>query len=218
MNLPFNTEQFLEVFNRYNNGVFPAQIIFYLLSFLALFLTVRNYRFSSLYINSFLAAAWLWMGAVYHIGYFASINKAANLFGIVFILQSIVFVYYGVIKNDMRYANRGGVQGAAAWIIAAYGLIIYPVLGYLSGHHYPFAPVLSAPCPTTIFTLGMLLLTEKRPSWVVYVIPLLWSVIAFMAALKLSITEDFGLLISGIITLSVLLYQGRTKAAHAVKA
>jgi hypothetical protein len=36
-----------------------------------------------------LAAFWLWMGTVYHIGYFSVINKAAYLFGSLFIFESI---------------------------------------------------------------------------------------------------------------------------------
>ena len=42
-----------------------------------------------------------------------------------------------------------------------------------------------APCPTTIFTIGMLLLA--RGGWVVWlsIIPLLWSLVGLAAALQL---------------------------------
>jgi hypothetical protein len=55
-----------------------------------------------------------------------------------------------------------------------------------------------APCPTTIFTIGILLLARGR--WVVWlsIIPLLWSAIGLAAALQLGIPQDFGLPVAGI--------------------
>jgi hypothetical protein len=43
--------------------------------------------------------------------------------------------------------------------LIAYAVVIYNALGYVLGHSWPNLPVFGvAPCPTTIFTFGMLLL------------------------------------------------------------
>jgi len=95
-------------------------------------------------------------------------------------------------------------------IFALYALVIYPVLGYSFGHVYPASPTFGAPCPTTIFTFGLLLWTDKRFPRHILVIPLLWSIIGFTAALSLTIREDFGLLIAGLLgTLLILLVRGK---------
>ena len=56
-------------------------------------------------------------------------------------------------------------------------------------------------CLTTIFTIGMLLLT--RGCWVVQlsIIPILWSIVGLAAALQFGIAEDFALPIAGFILL-----------------
>lgn len=41
MKTPFTVEQFLEVFRNYNETVFPMQVIFYLISVLAIYLAVK---------------------------------------------------------------------------------------------------------------------------------------------------------------------------------
>jgi hypothetical protein len=54
-----------------------------------------------------------------------------------------------------------------------------------------------APCPTTIFTLGMLLLSNA--SWRLFVIPLFWSAVGGSAALLLAVPQDYGLILAGAI-------------------
>lgn len=46
-----------------------------------------------------------------------------------------------------------------ALALVAYAMVIHPVIGILVGHTWPAMPMLGiAPCPTTIFTIGLLLL------------------------------------------------------------
>ena len=54
-----------------------------------------------------------------------------------------------------------------------------------------------APCPTTIFTLGLLLLSNA--SWRLFVIPLVWSAIGGSAAVLLAVPQDYGLILAGAI-------------------
>jgi hypothetical protein len=84
------------------------------------------------------------------------------------------------------------------------GPVIYPLLGYFLGHVYPSSPTFGLPCPTTIFTIGTLLLAGKTPR-AVFIIPLLWSVIGFKAAISLGAEEDTFLLLSGAIGAAFLL-------------
>jgi len=210
MKMPFTVEQFFEVFGKYNSGIFPVQIIFYLLALAVIYFLIKKKEYS-VFFSSVLAFFWIWMGIVYHMIFFSKINPAAYIFGTLFILQGIVFVYSGVIKKDLVFSFRSDVYAAAGWIIIVYGMAIYPLLGYFAGHHYPMAPEFSAPCPTTIFTFGILLFTSKISRWII-VIPLVWAVIGFFAALNLNVPQDYGLLISGIISSVMILFRNvRTK-------
>ena len=157
MKLPFTTEEFLRVFERYNLAVWPMQYIFILMAVAAIILAVRKSAYSGKLITIFLSIFCLWMGAVYHISFFTSINKAAYVFGTIFILQGALFLFAGILKNQLSFQFKNNIYGIAGAILMVFALLIYPLIGNRLGHIYPFSPTFGLPCPTTIFTFGMLL-------------------------------------------------------------
>lgn len=80
---------------------------------------------------------------------------------------------------------------------------------------YPGMPMFGiTPCPVTIFTFGLLLLTTARVAWWIFVIPFVWSVIGGSAALLLGVPQDWLLLVSGVaIPLIVVRDRGRSHRA-----
>lgn len=200
MELPFTISQFLEVFRQYNTAVFPIQFLFILLAIMAIVFAVRHHRNSGRAISAILGLFWLWMGMVYHWGFFASINKAAYLFGAAFVAQGALFLVKGVLYGKLKFIHNPTPAVWAGSAMMLYALLIYPLLGYLLGHGYPDSPTFGLPCPTTIFTLGILLWLDKKPPLYLLAIPLLWSLIGTVAAVKLGIREDVGLLVSGVLT------------------
>ena len=209
MNPPFTTEQFLEVFKNYNLAVFPVQIIFYLIAFYLVILLIKPNLKSNKTISFILFFLWLWMGIVYHIIFFSSINKLAYVFGALFIIQSIFFAVYGIIQNKFIFQFRKDIFGITGTILIIFAMIIYPILGYLFGHIYPFSPTFGLPCPTTIFTFGVLLFNQKKCPITILIIPFVWSVIGFIAAFQFGILEDTGLIVASLITLFLLGYRNR---------
>ena len=102
----------------------------------------------------------------------------------------------------------GGVIG---WIVIAYAMLGYPFVGYLLGHVYPRSlPFGLVPCPTTVFTIGLLMLTDKKIPRVVLVIPAIWSVCAVVPVIS-GIYEDAGLIIAGLICIPMLLRRDSRK-------
>ena len=215
MKLPFTIEQFMEVFKNYNNAIWPLQIIFYLLAAVALFFTFRQSSNSSKIVSLILSFFWIWMGVVYHLIYFTSINNAAFLFGSLFIVQGLLFILVGVIKNNIRFSITYDSSGITGLILIVFALLLYPILGLLQNHIYPNSPTFGVPCPTTIFTFGLLLLSKRKIPIVLLIIPLFWSILGFTAAFKLGIKEDLGLLISGIISVGLIFYRNRRLSSTA---
>lgn len=212
MKLPFSTEQFLEVFRNYNLAVWPAQIVLWLLAVMVIILAVKPQAFSGKYISGLLAFFWLWMGIVYHLMHFTEINKGAYLLGGLFIVQGILFWMVGVWQNKLAFRFQPNVYGLTGAVLLLYALLIYPVLGYALGHIYPASPTFGLPCPTTIFTFGILLWADKKLPFFLLIIPLLWSVIGFMAAVSLGIKEDIGLLIAGLLASFLIFRHNKTFA------
>jgi hypothetical protein len=202
MKMPFSTEEFLNVFGRYNSDVWPIQFAFYIFAMILLFVLFANHSKKDTIINLMLSFFWLWMGIVYHIMYFSGINPIAIAFGAVFIIQAFIFGYFGILRSQLKYRRDKTFSSLMGTILVIYGLVIYPILSFSFGHIYPKMPTFGLPCPTTIFTFGILLFSVYRLSWYIYLIPLLWSVIGFSAAMELSITEDFALGITAVIALA----------------
>ncbi|MCU0414741.1 MAG: DUF6064 family protein [Ignavibacteriaceae bacterium] len=211
MQIPFSLADFLNVFNTYNQSIFPLQIVFYFIAFICIYILFTENKNTNKIISVVLSFFWLWMGIVYHLIFFSAINKAAYIFGALFIIQGILFFIWGVFKGELSFDYRKTNYNNAGILIILYALIIYPVLGYNLGHAYPYSPTFGLPCPTTIFTFGILLFSNKKIPVYILIIPLLWSVVGFTAALTLTIYEDIGLLIAGLTTFTFLLISNREK-------
>lgn len=210
MELPFTTEQFLEVFKTYNTSIWPAQIAAYILGVAAIYLAFRKMAGRNRIISLILSLFWLWMGGLYHLTFFTSINTAAYGFGILFIIQGLLFLIAGVWKDRLKFQLKKNLYGITGAILIIYAIAVYPIVGAQLGHGYPYAPMFGvAPCPATIFTFGILLWTAKKVPWWILVIPGLWSVIGFTAAFSLGILEDTGLLIAGIAGIALLWYRAK---------
>ncbi|HPP76539.1 MAG TPA: DUF6064 family protein, partial [Armatimonadota bacterium] len=167
---------------------------------------------SSRIISATLGLFWVWMGIIYHIMHFSSINPIARLFGVLFVLQGILLVAVGCISDRLKFQFTIKPIPIIGALFIAYSMIVYPLIGTLVGHSYPRAPMFGvAPCPTTIFTLGLLLIASIRIPIYIVIIPLLWFVIATTAAVKLHVPQDFGLGVSAIIGIILILINNRNK-------
>lgn len=215
--LPFTVEQFLEVFEIYNRSIWPAQLIAYLLGGSALYLIIRKKFGSDTFTSLILGTFWIWMGVVYHILFFSGINPAAYIFGFLFILQGILFLVLNRTGHELQFVFRKDLYGLIGGLFILYAMILYPLLGHTFGHIYPQSPVFGvAPCPTTIFTFGLLLWTKGRVPYRVLIIPGLWALIGFSAAVQLTIYEDMGLVIAGITSVALLVNRNlKYVAGHA---
>ena len=211
----FTVEQFLAVFERYNEALWPMQIVAYAVGVALVLLALTRWKRASAVIFGALAVMWAGMAVGYMWTYFADINPAAKLFGAIFLAQAALLAVMAVRERAAVYGDK---RSARTWIglaLIVYAMVVYPLLGMVFGHGYPQAPMFGlVPCPTTIFTFGMLLLAA-RPKRLLMWLPLAWSAIGFFAAVKFGITEDVGLLLAGIVTAAVML---RTKAVAADEA
>jgi hypothetical protein len=200
--LPFTTQEFLEVFGRYNSAVWPAQLFLYAIATLIVILMLQRDRPRLMLV--LLATLWLWSGLAYHIAFFSVLNPVATVFGIMFVSQAAILLWLARGRVAGSGAAHKPLAVRAGKALVAYALIGYPLLGYLAGHHYPETPTFGAPCPTTIFTLGVLLWAGRELSWWVVAIPLVWTVVGTSAAVQLSIPQDYGLTVAGVMTAILL--------------
>jgi hypothetical protein len=219
MQLPFTVEQFFDVFRAYNTTVWPAQVLLLGLAVAAVVLVFVPRRWASVGISAILACLWAWLGLAYHLAFFAPINPLAYPFAALSVAGAVVFLWQGIVRRRLVFRWAVSGRSAAGLVLVVFALVVYPAWTSFSGHGYPALPTFGLPCPTTLFTLGLLAFLAAPYPRGPLVVPLLWCFVGAQAAFLLGVQADLALLVAGVFGL-VLLAQSRVatlKAGSALK-
>lgn len=215
MQLPFSAEQFLAVFAAYNLAVYPAQWLAYALAVLAWVLAWGGGALAGRACALILAAFWLTSGLVYHWHFFAPINPLARVFAVLFMIQAAGLAIWALWPGRGRGPGFGPRRDGRGWtgiVIIVYALALYPLLGWALGHPWPHQPLVGlTPCPTTIFTFGLLLLTRRPVPLILLLIPVAWALIGTFAAVGLGIGEDAVMAVAGVAACALLLPRSQSR-------
>ena len=148
--IPFTTEQFLNVFEQYNRAVWPAQLLLYALALCAVVLTFRRSPTSNRLVNGILSFFWLWSGVVYHWLYFSKLNRLAVLLGALFVLQSLLLFFNGILKQTLTFRLKANLYGLG-WVVLS------------KGHQYPSTPRSSSHLRVNLSQLFFKLWAKAEP-------------------------------------------------------
>jgi len=200
--LPFTVEQFYNVFVGYNESIWPMQIVLYVIGFAILLLLVRARPANDRMISVLLALLWIWTAVIYCFVFFTRITGSGWIIGAVVLGGGLWLIWVGGIQGRIRFAPTGGLRGSIGGLLIFYALVAYPLVGLAVGHRYPAMPTFGLPCPVTIFTVGMLLLTSSPVPRSVFVAPAVWGLFGGTSAtFLLGVYQDAGLLLAGILSL-----------------
>lgn len=191
--LPFDQREFFELFERYNDAIWPLQVLAYVLGLMAVLAILFRLRVAGPVCPGVLALLWGWTGVSYHWVFFSSINPIAPVFGALFVAQALMFAF-AAIRSMPSFAAGTGLAVVAGWALVAYATVLYPLLNVWLGHSYPAGPSFGVtPCPLVVFTFGVFLLSQWRVPWIAFVIPCLWSIVGGSAAVLLDVTPDLAM-------------------------
>ena len=195
-----NPGALFEACGNYNEAIWPMQIIGYVLGIFAIFWGIKRIKYSDNIILLILSYFWLLAGVVFCIIFFAPDYKVFYILGSLFIIQGILFLFFGLksYKLAPRFTFRVDMYGIMGAIYILYALIVYPFIGYLTGYPYSNYPIFGvAPCPVCIFTFGLFMWARKRLHVGILVIPLIDSVAGIIPCVW-GLYADIGLVIGGI--------------------
>lgn len=208
MALPFRVEQFYGVFRDYNAAVWPLQWILVALALSAMVAVLRPRPGSSVAVSAILGLLWAWIALAYHLAFFSRISPAAYGFAAVSAAGAGVFVWQGVVRRRLTFRWAPGPKAAAGATLIAFALVVYPIWSAYAGHPYPTMPTFGLPCPTTIFTIGLLCFAEPPTPRTTLIVPVLWCGIGAQAAFLLGVPPDLGLIAAGLVGVALLLRSG----------
>ena len=198
MNNSLTNAQILAAFESYNLDIWPMQAVAYLLGIVALFFSVKRTQGSGRITSAILSFLWLWTGVVFCVFYFVPIFAPGYGMGVLMIIQGAMFLA-AALRPRLSFRFESGVYSTIGILFIAYAMIGYPVVGHFVGHDYPRTlPFGLVPCPTTVFTFGLFMLSEKKTSRYFLVIPILFTISAVVPVSR-GIPEDIGLMIAGVI-------------------
>ena len=212
MGTPFSAEEFFAVFVAYNTAVWPLQLGLLALALGAVVVAFRGSERAGRAVCAILAFLWIWMGVAYHWLFFADINPAARLFAGIFVVEGGMLGWLAIRATSLRFRPALDVCGLAGGLLITYSLVLYPLLGAVVGHRYPAQPTFGLPCPTTIFTMGLLLWARPTVPWAVLVVPVLWSVVGTTAVALFGVIEDAMLPVAGVVGGALVVLRDRRRS------
>jgi hypothetical protein len=193
-------ERFLEYASRYNQDLYPAQYLMLGLGLIAVLRVFIRARRSSRYIAAILGFFYGWIAIEFYMVYFKEFMPIPYVFGILFMIQALIFILEGTIRNRISFQFKADIYGLTGAVLIFYGIFGYQALEYLLGRGYPALLSFGMfPCPTVIFSLGILLWTEKKFPPYILIFPIINALSGFIPVFKIGIIEDIGLIISGLI-------------------
>lgn len=213
MQLPFTVEQFYGVFSQYNTAVWPVQMLLLALAVTAIVLVGVVRRWSGVAVSAILAFLWAWLGLAYHLAFFTAINPMAYVFSAVSLAGAFTFFWQGVIRRKLVFKWTAGLRSVVGLALVMFALVIYPVWSVYAGHRYPGLPTFGLPCPTTLFTIGLLAFLVAPYPRSPLVVPVLWCLVGAQAAFFLGVMPDLGLIVAALVGMVLFAKPGGV-AAH----
>jgi hypothetical protein len=220
--LLFSARTYYRLFELYNWAIWPAQILALLLGLVILWRLHRPGAWQGSVVMGILAAGWLWTAWAYLVEHYDTINWAARYFAIGFVIEALLLIWTGAIRNRLScqpYRDWIGRTGMGLFLFA---LMVQPLLGPLVGRDWKQAEIFGvAPDPTVLATMGILLTVDKQPPWALMIIPLIWCALSGTTLWTMGSPDAWVMPVAALGALGLAVYRvvsargaGRAQAEH----
>ena len=204
----FSEQTYYRLFELYNTGIWPMQILALLAGVFISVLLYWKPPWHGRAIAAILSACWLWVAWAYHWQHYATINWAARYFAAGFAIQAALFIWIGVICNCMVTSEFKLFSHRVGLVVFLFALVVYPCLAPLTGRLWQQTEVFGiAPDPTSVASLGILLLAAGRVYWEILIIPLIWCAIGGAILWQMSSPEALVLLLAGFLVATLAIWK-----------
>ncbi len=185
--LLFSAETFYRLFALYHRAIWPVQLT---LATVLIALFYRHKKAPSKIVSAGLFAlslAFFWVGSIYHLQFYASINWAAHYFGGMFIVQACLLLLAAYRQRSLAPEYFTNLRGWVGACLLLYAVMIFPVIDILLRSDWRQAQLFGfTPDPTAIACLGVLLCCRIKGAGLLALIPTVWLLISRATAYTLA--------------------------------
>ncbi|HWA46618.1 MAG TPA: DUF6064 family protein [Dongiaceae bacterium] len=175
--LLFSARAYWRMFELHNQVWWPLPLATMAAGIAALAVAILQPRHYARWIALILAVLWAWIAWSFFWQRYAEINWAAAYVAPIFASQAMLLAI-GAWGSRLRFDRRGAI-GRVGFALVILAIFAYPLLAPAFDRPLAGAEIFGmAPDPTTIGTLGFLLLTHSRWTLALLPIPLLWVVMS----------------------------------------
>ena len=201
--LLFSPRVYWRMFELHNGAFWPLHLVALAAGLAIILLMLRRPQGHGAWIALFLAAFWIFIGWSFLWDRYAAINwamaYAVPAFGLEALLLAIVAARGGLAFDKRDIAGRAGL------LLAAIGLVVYPLLPPLFGRPWTEMEAFGiAPDPTAIATLGVLLAMSGRLPVLLLPIPLAWLLLSGLTLRTMGDAQGWLLLLTAGAAIAVL--------------
>ncbi|WP_174710212.1 DUF6064 family protein [Thalassospira marina] len=176
--LLFSTRVYYRLFVSFNTTFWPVNLAFYLGGAMLVFGIMRNCGRRMQLVPAVLAGMWAWCGTLFMWHYYQPINWVVPYLLPLFAFETLTLVLFALRRTPLFFAWRGDFSSMAGIALLVLAIPVYPFFSLISGRDILSAELFgSAPDPTIIGTLGMLLLARGTWRWVLLPVPVIWCLI-----------------------------------------
>ncbi|APO79425.1 hypothetical protein AM571_PC01694 (plasmid) [Rhizobium etli 8C-3] len=187
--LLFSPRVYWRMFELHNAMVCPLQALTLVCGLVMLALIVRRSPASRRFVALVLAILWAFVGWSFLWNRYATINWAAAYLAPAFAGEALLLFVIGTLIDGLVFCRRG----PAAWTgyaLLALALAGQPLLAPLQGRAWTSSEIFGvAPDPTSIGTLGFLLLARSKFLPLLLPIPLLWCSLSGLTLMSMGAPE-----------------------------
>jgi len=208
------------VITSYNERIFPLQwIILIFLILLTLYLLVGDKRIANRTIKVTLGTINLFIGIVFFMMSQGFPLKLRMSQGLLFVGIGVLLIW-DLYKNNYEFQFPKEGWKRSFFIIGMLLMMLYPFAGLLQGKNMNHSIVQGTlPCPTTAYTLILIITASKRKGRLLYGCLLFWAIPfpVLVQIPKYGVYEDGIMFAIGLVGLGVLIYEFVKESREEIK-